>query len=124
MGAPRPGRPPRGRAPVTPARAGGRAPPGPGAPPGRVPLFTFFGLDAIHAERHEHIKIATVGNPGFDLATWAGGIPGVSTALHHHRRRPLPDGRPAANDPGRNSPAAGDSGRWGAGRAMEGTRRG
>src|SRR5438067_13751366 len=59
MGAPRPGRPPRGRAPVTPPRAGWRAPPGPGAPPGRVPLFTFFGLDAIHAERHEHIKIAT-----------------------------------------------------------------
>jgi len=44
-------------------------------------FFTFFGLDAVHAKRHEHIKIASVGNPGLHLATWAGGIPGVSTAL-------------------------------------------
>ena len=27
-------------------------------------FFTFFGLDVIHKERHEHIKLATVGNPG------------------------------------------------------------
>ena len=44
-------------------------------------FFTFFGLDAIHAKRHEHIKIASVGNPGLHMATWAGGFPGVSTAL-------------------------------------------
>ena len=44
-------------------------------------FFTFFGLDAIHKARHEHIKIASVGNPGLHLATWAGGLPGVSTAL-------------------------------------------
>ena len=31
-------------------------------------FFTFFGLDAIHKARHEHIKIATVGNPGLHLA--------------------------------------------------------
>jgi peroxiredoxin family protein len=47
-------------------------------------FFTFFGLDAIHAKRHEHIKIASVGNPGLHMATWAGGIPGVSTALTHY----------------------------------------
>jgi peroxiredoxin family protein len=47
-------------------------------------FFTFFGLDAIHAKRHEHIKIASVGNPGLHLATWAGGLPGVSTALTHY----------------------------------------
>ena len=34
-------------------------------------FFTFFGLDAIHKARHEHIKIATVGNPGLHLATMA-----------------------------------------------------
>ena len=38
-------------------------------------FFTFFGLDAIHKERHEHIKVATVGNPGLHLATMAGGSP-------------------------------------------------
>jgi peroxiredoxin family protein len=47
-------------------------------------FFTFFGLDAIHAKRHEHIKIATVGNPGLHLATLLGGLPGVSTVLTHY----------------------------------------
>ena len=47
-------------------------------------FFTFFGLDAIHKARHEHIKIATVGNPGLHLATLAGGLPGVSTAMTHY----------------------------------------
>jgi len=44
-------------------------------------FFTFFGLDAIHRQRHEHIKLATVGNPGLHLATWAGGLPGVSSVM-------------------------------------------
>jgi peroxiredoxin family protein len=44
-------------------------------------FFTFFGLDAIHKERHEHIKLATVGNPGLHLPTMLGGLPGVSTAM-------------------------------------------
>jgi peroxiredoxin family protein len=44
-------------------------------------FFTFFGLDAIHKARHEHIKLATVGNPGLHLATMAGGLPGVSTIM-------------------------------------------
>lgn len=47
-------------------------------------FFTFFGLDAIHKGRHEHIKMATVGNPGLHLATVAGGLPGVSTAMTHY----------------------------------------
>ncbi len=44
-------------------------------------FFTFFGLDAIHKKRHEHIKMATVGNPGLHVATMLGGIPGVSSAM-------------------------------------------
>ena len=44
-------------------------------------FFTFFGLDAIHRERHDHIKLATVGNPGLHLPTMAGGLPGVSTLM-------------------------------------------
>ncbi|MFI5065597.1 MAG: DsrE/DsrF/DrsH-like family protein [Streptosporangiales bacterium] len=46
-------------------------------------FFTFFGLDAISRKRHEHIKMATVGNPGLHLATLAGvlpGMPGLMTA--------------------------------------------
>ena len=47
-------------------------------------FFTFFGLDAIHKSRHEHIKMATVGNPGLHMPTMLGGIHGVSTALTHY----------------------------------------
>ncbi|MPZ85070.1 MAG: hypothetical protein GEV28_33655 [Actinophytocola sp.] len=47
-------------------------------------FFTFFGLDAIHKARHEHIKLATVGNPGLHLATWAGGLPGMSAVMTHY----------------------------------------
>ena len=46
-------------------------------------FFTFFGLDAINKAKHEHVKVATVGNPGLHLATWAGGIPGVSALVTH-----------------------------------------
>ena len=44
-------------------------------------FFTFFGMDAIHKARHEHIQLATVGNPGLHVPTMLGGIPGVSAAM-------------------------------------------
>ena len=47
-------------------------------------FFTFFGLDAIHKARHDHIKMATVGNPGLHLATMLGGLPGVSSVMTHY----------------------------------------
>ena len=47
-------------------------------------FFTFFGLDAIHKKRHDHIKLATVGNPGLHMATIAGGLPGVSNVMTHY----------------------------------------
>ena len=39
-------------------------------------FFTFFGLDVVHRARHEHIKVATVGNPGMHMPTLLGGLPG------------------------------------------------
>src|SRR5215472_14376218 len=47
-------------------------------------FFTFFGLDAIHKARHEHIKLATIGHPNLHLATWAGALPGVTSAVTHY----------------------------------------
>jgi peroxiredoxin family protein len=44
-------------------------------------FFTFFGMDAVNKARHEKIKVATVGNPGLHLATWLGGVPGVSALV-------------------------------------------
>ncbi|HEY7261519.1 MAG TPA: DsrE/DsrF/DrsH-like family protein [Trebonia sp.] len=52
-------------------------------------FFTFFGLDAVHKARHEHMKLATVGNPGLHLATWAGGLPGVSSVMTHYMERKM-----------------------------------
>jgi peroxiredoxin family protein len=44
-------------------------------------FFTFFGLDAINRAKQERVRVATVGNPGLHLATWAGAIPGVSALV-------------------------------------------
>ena len=52
-------------------------------------FFTFFGLDAINRKRHEHIKIATVGNPGLHLATLAGGLPGMPGVMTHYMERKM-----------------------------------
>jgi peroxiredoxin family protein len=52
-------------------------------------FFTFFGLDAIHKQRYDHIKVATVGNPGLHLATVAGGLPGVSSVMTHYLARKM-----------------------------------
>ena len=41
-------------------------------------FFTFFGLDAVHRERTDHIKVATVGNPGMHMASLIGVLPGMS----------------------------------------------
>lgn len=41
-------------------------------------FFTFFGLDAIHAQRLHHIKVAAVGNPGMHMASLIGVLPGMS----------------------------------------------
>jgi peroxiredoxin family protein len=52
-------------------------------------FFTFFGMDAIHRERHEHVKVAAVGNPGLHLATWVGGVPGMSSIITHQLARKM-----------------------------------
>jgi peroxiredoxin family protein len=52
-------------------------------------FFTFFGMDAINRKRHEHIKAATVGNPGLHLATWLGGLPGMSAIVTHQLEKAM-----------------------------------
>jgi peroxiredoxin family protein len=46
-------------------------------------FFTFFGLDAVHRERIDHVKVATVGNPGMHMATLVGALPGMSALATH-----------------------------------------
>ncbi len=52
-------------------------------------FFTFFGLDAIHRKRIDHIKVATVGNPGMHMATMLGGLPGMSALATHLMERKM-----------------------------------
>jgi peroxiredoxin family protein len=40
-------------------------------------FFTFFGLDAIHRKKLNHLHIATVGNPSMHIPTMIGGLPGM-----------------------------------------------
>ncbi len=49
-------------------------------------FFTFSGLDAIRRDRYEHIKVATVGNPGMHMPTMVGGLPGMSALATHMMR--------------------------------------
>ena len=55
-------------------------------------FFTFFGLDAIRKDRYEHIKVATVGNPGMHMPTLVGVLPGMSamaTKMMHRQMEKL-----------------------------------
>ncbi|HET9075683.1 MAG TPA: DsrE/DsrF/DrsH-like family protein [Acidimicrobiales bacterium] len=52
-------------------------------------FFTFFGLDTIHKDRYDHIKVATVGNPGLHVATLVGGLPGMSAVMTHVLERKM-----------------------------------
>ena len=55
-------------------------------------FFTFFGLDAIRRDRNEHIKVATVGNPGMHIPTMVGALPGMSavaTRMMSHQMEKL-----------------------------------
>ncbi|HEY8657870.1 MAG TPA: DsrE/DsrF/DrsH-like family protein [Hanamia sp.] len=40
-------------------------------------FFTFFGLEAIHNKKLEHLHTATVGNPAMHMPTMLGGLPGM-----------------------------------------------
>jgi peroxiredoxin family protein len=52
-------------------------------------FFTFFGLDAIRRDRHERIKVATVGNPGMHMATLVGALPGMSALATRMMQRQM-----------------------------------
>lgn len=50
-------------------------------------FFTFFGLEAVSRKRHDHIRLATVGNPGLHLATLVGALPGVPSLMTQYMER-------------------------------------
>lgn len=54
-------------------------------------FFTFFGLDAIHRNRIDRIKVATVGNPAMHIPTLLGGLPGMSALATHMMNKKMED---------------------------------
>ena len=52
-------------------------------------FFTFFGMDAINRKHYEHLKVATVGNPGLHLPTMIGGLPGMSAFVTHQMEKQI-----------------------------------
>ena len=52
-------------------------------------FFTFFGMDAINVKHFEHLKVATVGNPGLHIPTMVGGLPGMSALVTHQMEKKI-----------------------------------
>ncbi len=52
-------------------------------------FFTFFGMEAVLQGKNEHIKVATVGNPGLHIPTMLGGLPGMSTLVTHMMQKKM-----------------------------------
>ena len=54
-------------------------------------FFTFFGLDAVTKKTMEHVKVATVGNPGMHIPTVIGMLPGMSGLATHMMNKKMED---------------------------------
>ena len=52
-------------------------------------FFTFFGMDAINKAKYEHLRVATVGNPGLGIPTMVGGLPGMSALVTHQMEKKM-----------------------------------
>lgn len=52
-------------------------------------FFTFFGMEAINRKHYEHLKVATVGNPGLHIPTMLGGLPGMSAFVTHQMEKQI-----------------------------------
>lgn len=52
-------------------------------------FFTFFGLEAIHKKKLEHLHVATVGNPALHMPTMLGGLPGMEALASMMMKREM-----------------------------------
>jgi len=52
-------------------------------------FFTFFGLEAIQKKKLNHLHTATVGNPGMNIPTMLGGLPGVEALASKMMKREM-----------------------------------
>lgn len=52
-------------------------------------FFTFFGLEAVHKKKLEHLHTATVGNPAMHIPTMLGGLPGMESLATSMMKREM-----------------------------------
>lgn len=52
-------------------------------------FFTFFGLEALHKKKLEHLHVATVGNPAMHIPTMLGGLPGMESLATKMMKREM-----------------------------------
>jgi peroxiredoxin family protein len=52
-------------------------------------FFTFFGLEAVHKKKLEHLHVATVGNPAMHMPTLLGGLPGMEALATHMMKKEM-----------------------------------
>lgn len=52
-------------------------------------FFTFFGLEAVHKKKLEHLHVATVGNPAMHMPTMLGGLPGMEALASHMMKKEM-----------------------------------
>ena len=52
-------------------------------------FFTFFGLEAIHKKKMEHLHVATVGNPAMHMPTMLGALPGMESFATHMMQKEM-----------------------------------
>ena len=52
-------------------------------------FFTFFGLEAVHKRKLEHLHVATVGNPAMHMPTMLGGLPGMEALASHMMKKEM-----------------------------------
>ena len=52
-------------------------------------FFTFFGLEAVHSKKLEHLHVATVGNPAMHMPTMLGGLPGMEALASAMMKREM-----------------------------------
>lgn len=52
-------------------------------------FFTFFGLEAVHKKKLEHLHVATVGNPAMHMPTMLGGLPGMEALASYYMKKEM-----------------------------------
>jgi len=52
-------------------------------------FFTFFGLEALHNKKLDHLHVATVGNPAMHIPTMIGGLPGMEAMASHMMKKEM-----------------------------------